>query len=206
MQLEWERIWTKVWLLGALESDLREPGDFVATEIGRESVLIVRQAGRRRARFLQRLPASRQPPAPDAAHGSDRLVQVPVPPLGVRARRLRSSASPISTPSRRAPRPAAASRNCRATAWGGFVWFSLDPNVGRCATSSSRCTEHLDPYNFHEDGADARHHGRVELQLEGVGRRVQRELPRAGHPPAAACGTCTTSTSRSTATSGTTAT
>ena len=42
MQLEWERIWTKVWLLGAIESDLREPGDFVATEIGRESVLIVR--------------------------------------------------------------------------------------------------------------------------------------------------------------------
>ncbi|MCX7054381.1 MAG: hypothetical protein NTU56_09240 [Proteobacteria bacterium] len=27
MQLEWERIWKKVWLLGAIESDLREPGD-----------------------------------------------------------------------------------------------------------------------------------------------------------------------------------
>ncbi|MDH4105585.1 MAG: Rieske 2Fe-2S domain-containing protein, partial [Gammaproteobacteria bacterium] len=43
MQLEWERIWTRVWLLGAVEQDLREPGDFVATEIGRESVLLVRQ-------------------------------------------------------------------------------------------------------------------------------------------------------------------
>ena len=43
MRLEWERMWTQVWLLGGFESDLREPGDYVCTELGRESVLIVRQ-------------------------------------------------------------------------------------------------------------------------------------------------------------------
>src|SRR5262245_42602708 len=43
MQLEWEKVWTKVWLLGGVESDLAEPGDYICTEIGRESVLIVRQ-------------------------------------------------------------------------------------------------------------------------------------------------------------------
>ena len=44
MQKEWERIWTQVWLVGCLERDLDEPGAYCATEIGSESVLLVRQA------------------------------------------------------------------------------------------------------------------------------------------------------------------
>ncbi|MFZ9967633.1 MAG: hypothetical protein ACO3IN_11640, partial [Steroidobacteraceae bacterium] len=43
MQLEWERMWSKVWLLGGMEADIPEPGDYISTEIGRESILIVRQ-------------------------------------------------------------------------------------------------------------------------------------------------------------------
>ncbi|MCC5862305.1 MAG: Rieske (2Fe-2S) protein, partial [Gammaproteobacteria bacterium] len=43
MRLEWEHIWSKVWLLGCREDDIPEPGDYACTEIGRESVLIVRQ-------------------------------------------------------------------------------------------------------------------------------------------------------------------
>ena len=44
MKLEWERIWTKVWLLGGRADDIPNPGDYICTEIGKESVLIVRQA------------------------------------------------------------------------------------------------------------------------------------------------------------------
>src|SRR3546814_17741670 len=43
MKLEWERIWTKVWLVGGRSDDIKEPGDYICTEIGKESVLIVRQ-------------------------------------------------------------------------------------------------------------------------------------------------------------------
>lgn len=43
MRLEWERMWTKVWLLAGFAQDLAEPGDYICTEIGRESVLVVRQ-------------------------------------------------------------------------------------------------------------------------------------------------------------------
>ncbi len=43
MELEWEKIWTKTWLLGCREDQIPEPGDFICTNIGRESVLIVRQ-------------------------------------------------------------------------------------------------------------------------------------------------------------------
>ena len=44
MKLEWERMWTKAWLLGGRSDDMAEPGDYICTEIGKESVLIVRQA------------------------------------------------------------------------------------------------------------------------------------------------------------------
>jgi phenylpropionate dioxygenase-like ring-hydroxylating dioxygenase large terminal subunit len=42
-KLEWERMWTKVWLLAGRESDIPEPGDYMTFEIGTESILILRQ-------------------------------------------------------------------------------------------------------------------------------------------------------------------
>ena len=42
-RLEWERMWTKVWLLAGRESDLQTAGDYFTYEIGPESILIVRQ-------------------------------------------------------------------------------------------------------------------------------------------------------------------
>ncbi len=44
MQLEWDHLWSKVWLLGCREDQIPEPGDYMATDIGKESVLLVRQA------------------------------------------------------------------------------------------------------------------------------------------------------------------
>ena len=38
-QLEWERLWTKVWLLGCWEKDLAKAGDYVVTQIGKESIV-----------------------------------------------------------------------------------------------------------------------------------------------------------------------
>ena len=43
MQKEWDGIWSKVWLLGCREDQIPEPGDYICTNIGVESVLIVRQ-------------------------------------------------------------------------------------------------------------------------------------------------------------------
>ena len=41
MQQEWDHIWSKVWLLGCREDQIPEPGDYVATDIGKESVLLL---------------------------------------------------------------------------------------------------------------------------------------------------------------------
>jgi nitrite reductase/ring-hydroxylating ferredoxin subunit len=42
LELEWDRIWTRTWLFAGIESDLEEPGDYFVYEIGRESILVMR--------------------------------------------------------------------------------------------------------------------------------------------------------------------
>ena len=34
---EWDRMWTRVWLMAGRESDVTEPGDYFSFEIGHES-------------------------------------------------------------------------------------------------------------------------------------------------------------------------
>ena len=38
-----QRLWNRVWLMAGFASDLDEPGAFMTCEVGRESVVIVRQ-------------------------------------------------------------------------------------------------------------------------------------------------------------------
>ena len=45
MEAEWENVFTKTWLIAVRADELPEPGDFMVEEIGRESILIVRQDG-----------------------------------------------------------------------------------------------------------------------------------------------------------------
>ena len=43
MQLEWDHMWTKVWNMAGRESDTPNVGDYFTTELGTESLLIVRE-------------------------------------------------------------------------------------------------------------------------------------------------------------------
>ena len=43
MEQEWEHMWTKVWLLLGREDEIPNPGDWQAEDVGRESILMVRQ-------------------------------------------------------------------------------------------------------------------------------------------------------------------
>ncbi|MDE0269757.1 MAG: aromatic ring-hydroxylating dioxygenase subunit alpha, partial [Gammaproteobacteria bacterium] len=44
MALEWERLWTRVWLIAGVESDIPEPGDYLLYRIRHEEIICVRQA------------------------------------------------------------------------------------------------------------------------------------------------------------------
>ena len=39
---EWDSVWTKTWLMGSDIDDLANPGDFVITEIGGQSIVLTR--------------------------------------------------------------------------------------------------------------------------------------------------------------------
>jgi hypothetical protein len=43
MKLEWERMWTKTWMIGGRHEVIPEPGDWMSHEIGTESMVFVRQ-------------------------------------------------------------------------------------------------------------------------------------------------------------------
>ena len=43
MAREWDRLWTRTWLIAAIETDIPEPGDYSVFRLGRESIIIVRQ-------------------------------------------------------------------------------------------------------------------------------------------------------------------
>ncbi|MGA0026808.1 MAG: aromatic ring-hydroxylating oxygenase subunit alpha [Steroidobacteraceae bacterium] len=146
MQLEWERMWSKVWLLGGMEADIPEPGDYISTEIGRESILIVRQRdGGVRAFYNV------------CHHRGNRLR-----PIGV------SSADTfkcqyhhweydldgsflripdLDTFPQGAP-PCRGLTELPCDTWGSFVWFSLDPGAGPLREFLDPMPQHLDPYNF----------------------------------------------------------
>jgi phenylpropionate dioxygenase-like ring-hydroxylating dioxygenase large terminal subunit len=42
MDAEWDRIWTRAWLIGGLEEQIPRSGDYFTYEIGRESILVTR--------------------------------------------------------------------------------------------------------------------------------------------------------------------
>ena len=42
-ELEFEHMWTKVWLLLGRESEMQSPGDWQREDVGSESILMVRQ-------------------------------------------------------------------------------------------------------------------------------------------------------------------
>ncbi len=44
MDLEWDRLWTRVWLIAGVESDIPEAGDYLMYTIRNEEIIVVRQA------------------------------------------------------------------------------------------------------------------------------------------------------------------
>ncbi len=148
MRLEWERLWTKVWLLGARELDLPEPGDYLATEIGAESILIVRQRdGSFRAFYNV------------CQHRGNRLRPCGLGTTGQSHSFVCSYHHweyELDGSIRRIPdidtfgqgKPPYGLGEVRCDTWGGFVWYTLDANAPPLLEFLGPIPQHLDPYNF----------------------------------------------------------
>lgn len=148
MQLEWDRMWTKVWHLAGHVSDLREPGDYVATEIGRESILVVRQKdGVLRAFYnvcLHRGNRLRPTGASSADSFKCQYHHWEYELDGSFKRIPDLDTFPQGAP------PCRGLREVPCEEWNGFAWFSLDAKAMPLREYLGVVAEHLEPYNFHK--------------------------------------------------------
>ena len=147
-QLEWERMWTKVWLLGGHLSDLREAGDYISTEIGRESVLLVKQQdGAVRAFYnVCRHRGNRlRPSGVSSAESFKCQYHHWEYHLDGSFKRIPDlDTFPQGAPECRGL------RELSCEVWNGFAWFSLDPEAMPLLEYLGPVAEHLAPYHFHK--------------------------------------------------------
>ena len=145
MELEWRHLWSKVWLLGALERDLAEPGDYVCTDIGRESVLLVRQnSGAVKAFFNV------------CMHRGNRLVDEGMDTAESFKCSYHGWEYALSGRFKNIPdqelfpqgAPCAGLVELPCAVWNNFVWFSLDKDVMPFENYMAPLKDHFEPYHF----------------------------------------------------------
>lgn len=149
MKREWERMWSKVWLLGCREDDIPDLGDHIVTEIGKESILIARQRDGAVKAFYN-----------VCQHRGNKLVHgVHQPIEGAETFRCRYhnwqyridgrffDIPDLETFPQGAP-PCGGLTELPCDRWGSFVWFSLDPDVEPLMDYLGIIPQHLDPYHF----------------------------------------------------------
>jgi phenylpropionate dioxygenase-like ring-hydroxylating dioxygenase large terminal subunit len=148
MRLEWQRMWTKVWLLGGRTLDIPEPGDYIATDIGPESVLIVRQKDLSVRAFYN-----------VCQHRGNRLRDCGVGKAEVTQTfkcQYHHWEYNLDGSYRRIPdidtfpqgRPSYALTELRCEVWGSFVWFSFDDKAPPLREYLAEMVPHLEPYRF----------------------------------------------------------
>lgn len=128
MQKEWDHMWTRVWHVGGLVSQIPEPGDFITHSIGRESILMVRTTSGAIKAFYNVCP-----------HRGNRLVHAEEGSLERFVCSYHSWAFDSDGVLRDAqdPEDFAGGNPCgkvrlaelQCDIWGGFVWFNMDPKA-----------------------------------------------------------------------------
>ena len=147
MALEWERLWTKVWLMGAWEGDLQEPGDYVVTEIGNESIVITKdEKGDYNAFYNVCSHRGNQ-----VAYGRRGHVESFRCSFHLWEYNLRGELTHVpdsETFAQGAPCDKLSIVKLPCEAWGGWVWFSMNPDVEPLKDYLDMIPQHLDPYHF----------------------------------------------------------
>jgi phenylpropionate dioxygenase-like ring-hydroxylating dioxygenase large terminal subunit len=145
--LEWERMWTRVWLCAGRESDAPRPGDYFSFEIGSESVLVVRQRdGSLAARYNVCTHRGNRLREPGRGHAEAFACLFHGWRFDIDGR-LEAPLDPESFPQGCAGLDL---RPVRCETWGGFVFVNLDPRAGSLREYLGVIPQHLDPYHFED--------------------------------------------------------
>ncbi len=148
MRLEWERLWTKSWLLAGRAIDIPKPGDYLVTEIGTESILIVRQAdgGVRAFYNVCQHRGNRLRPFGLGSAGESKSFKCLYHHWEYNLDGSYRRIPDVDTFTQGAPPYGLTPVKCDL--WGGFVWFSMNPDAEPLAAFLEPIPQHLDPYHF----------------------------------------------------------
>ena len=147
MEREWESLWTRTWQIGCLESEIPRSGDYVTHDLGRESLLFVRDdAGAVRGWYNI------------CQHRGNRLVQEESGRAGAFVCRYHgwvwqkngelSQAQDAEDFSGGSPCGRLQLTPFPVASWGGFVWFNLDPEAPPLETFLEPVAREIDTYQM----------------------------------------------------------
>ena len=145
MKLEWERIWTKVWLLGGREDDIPEPGDYIVTELGLESVMLVRQPDGA-VRAFYNVCQHRGNRLREQGLGSAESFQCAYHQWEYNLDGTIKNIPDAETFKQGLPCRGLTELPCDT--WGSWIWFSFNQDVEPLRDYLNVIPQHLDPYNF----------------------------------------------------------
>ena len=148
MRLEWERLWRKVWLIAGRSLDLAKAGDYLVTEIGPESILIVRQAdgGVRAFYNVCQHRGNRLRPCGRGSAGASQSFKCLYHHWEYNLDGSYRRIPDLDTFPQGAPPYGLMEMPCEE--WGSFVWFTMDPKAPPLAEFLQPIPQHLDPYHF----------------------------------------------------------
>ncbi len=147
MQKEWDSVWSKSWLLGCREDQIPEPGDYIATDIGKESVLLVRQDdGGVKAFHNVCMHRGNKLADEGSGHVENRFV------CGYHGWAYGKDGyfadiPDLATFPQGAP-PCGGLAELPCATWVSFVWFSLDTEVESFEDYMGELIGHFEPYHF----------------------------------------------------------
>ena len=148
MQLEWERMWTKVWNMAGRESDIPNVGDYFTTELGPESFLIVREAEDRVRAFYNVCPhRGNQIRNPGMGHAES--FQCAYHFFEFNLDGSKKFVPDEDTFTQGVPQETALTE-VPCDTWGGFVWFNMNPDAEPLLEFLEPVNWHLDPYHMDE--------------------------------------------------------
>lgn len=148
MKLEWERMWTKTWMIGGRLEVIPETGDWMSHEIGTESLIFVRQADSTVRGFFNVCPHRGNRIVEKDASGSAQTFK-----CGYHHWEWKADGSLHNIPDRETfPQLAGCNtldlKTVKTGIWGGFFWFNLDPEAEPLIDYLGEIPAHLDPYEF----------------------------------------------------------
>ena len=145
--LEWQKIWSRCWLFAGLVSDIPEAGDYFVYEVGRESIVVLRDECGEIGAFYN-----------VCQHRGNRIFsnrsgwveQVACPYHGWRYK-LDGTLAQVPDAERFCPAITSEERSLkpvRIETWSGLVWLNLDPDAQPLAEYLGTIMPNLESYRF----------------------------------------------------------